>query len=78
MIDLTNIVQDELKKYRKANRRGTPKELKIDVNIFLTLASDKGVLDVTAKVGRKLVGETKSSMWPIRLGRVVISLQSDE
>ena len=58
-MNLTNIVHDERKKFRKLNKDATPTKIDIDISVFVTMASDKGVLDVTAKVGQRVVGESK-------------------
>ena len=58
-MNLTNIVNDERKKFKKANNGASQTKIDIDISVFVTMASDKGVLDVTAKVGARVVGESK-------------------
>jgi hypothetical protein len=59
MMNLTEIVTNQRKKFKKDNGKIEPKMIDIDISIFITMASDKGVLDVKAKVGARQVGETK-------------------
>ena len=58
-MNLTNIVTEERKKYKKLNGGASQTKIDIDISIYITMASDKGVLDVTAKVGQRVVGEAK-------------------
>ena len=57
-MDLTGMVNDERRKFRKLHDGAEPTKLDVDIRIELTVASTKGVLGVRAKAGtRKLVGE---------------------
>lgn len=58
-MNLTPIVTQQRKKFNNDKGSAKAQKIDIDISIFVTMASDKGILDVTAKVGPRLVGETK-------------------
>lgn len=56
-MDLTKIMGEERKKFRKAgNGSAVGREVKVPIRIQIELGSTKGMFLVTAKVGRKSVG----------------------
>lgn len=56
-MDLTEIVNDEKTRAKKAGER-IPEVMKFDIEIELTMGSDKGIMVVTAKTGRKKIAST--------------------
>jgi len=58
-MDLTNIIRGERKKIRIEGGKPVPSRFDIDVKIEMTVASDKGILEVKGKVGLRTIGNTK-------------------
>ena len=58
-MDLTNIIRDERKRVKKESGELAPARFDIDVKIELKVGSDKGILEVTGKVGLKTIGSTQ-------------------
>ena len=57
-MDLSQVVGKERKKF-KTDKGAMPAFQKIDVDVEITMGSDKGVLLVTAKHGLTKVGKTE-------------------
>ena len=56
-LDITKHAREE--RTRLYEQKGEyPKEIDIDVAIYITMSSSKGVLEATAKIGRQKVGST--------------------
>lgn len=55
-LDLADVIKRERKKFKKQNGDSIPASLDIEVDISMTMGSEKGVLSVSAKVGHAKVG----------------------
>ena len=55
-MDVSNLVTEERKKIKNKSSAAATISKELDIMISMTMGSDKGVLMVTAKSGRKEVG----------------------
>ena len=59
-MNLTSLVADERKRFKKTHNGASPTQIDCDIRIELSVGSFKGVLQVTAKAGtRKVVGDAQ-------------------